>query len=37
MMGTGKTTIGRLVSESSGWRYLDNDELVLQATPISPH
>ena len=31
MMGSGKTTIGRLLSESTGWPYADNDELVRQA------
>jgi len=31
MMGSGKSTIGRLLSESTGWAYLDNDELVRQA------
>jgi shikimate kinase len=28
MMGSGKTTVGRLLSEASGWPYVDNDELV---------
>lgn len=28
MMGSGKSTIGRLLSEASGLAYLDNDELV---------
>ncbi|MBV9485422.1 MAG: AAA family ATPase [Frankiaceae bacterium] len=28
MMGAGKTTIGRELSNLLGWRYLDNDELV---------
>jgi shikimate kinase len=31
MMGSGKSTIGRLLSEASGWHYLDNDELVRRA------
>jgi shikimate kinase len=31
MMGSGKSTIGRLLSEATGWRYLDNDELVRRA------
>lgn len=31
MMGSGKSTIGRLVSEATGWSYLDNDELVRQS------
>ena len=28
MMGSGKTTIGHLLSEETGWPYVDNDELV---------
>ena len=28
MMGSGKTTIGRLLAEQTGWPYVDNDELV---------
>ena len=28
MMGSGKSTIGRLLSEATGWPYLDNDDLV---------
>ena len=28
MMGSGKTTVGRLLSEATGWPYVDNDELV---------
>lgn len=28
MMGSGKTTIGRLLADSTGWPYVDNDELV---------
>lgn len=28
MMGSGKTTIGRLLSERTGWPYVDNDDLV---------
>ncbi|MBA2632843.1 MAG: shikimate kinase [Chloroflexi bacterium] len=31
MMGSGKSTIGRLLSEATGWPYVDNDELVQQA------
>lgn len=30
MMGSGKSTIGRLVSDATGWPYIDNDELVRQ-------
>lgn len=28
LMGSGKTTIGRLLSDRTGWPYHDNDELV---------
>src|SRR5687767_8380329 len=28
MMGSGKTTIGRLLAERTGWPYFDNDELL---------
>lgn len=28
MMGSGKSTIGRLLSERTGWPYHDNDELL---------
>ncbi|MFN2417551.1 MAG: shikimate kinase [Candidatus Limnocylindria bacterium] len=28
MMGSGKSTIGRLLAEATGWKYVDNDELV---------
>lgn len=35
MMGSGKSTIGRLLSESTGWPYLDNDELVRQANGMT--
>ena len=31
MMGSGKSTIGRLLSDATGWPYLDNDELVRRA------
>lgn len=37
MMGSGKSTVGRALSDLTGWRYLDNDELVAltnaEATP----
>ncbi len=26
MMGSGKSTVGRLVAERTGWRYVDNDD-----------
>jgi shikimate kinase len=28
MMGSGKSTIGRLLSDATGWAYVDNDDLV---------
>jgi shikimate kinase len=28
MMGAGKSTVGRALSRRTGWRYVDNDELV---------
>jgi shikimate kinase len=28
MMGAGKSTIGRALASRTGWRYVDNDELV---------
>ncbi|MCV0402715.1 MAG: AAA family ATPase [Chloroflexi bacterium] len=31
MMGSGKSTIGRLLADATGWPYLDNDELVRRA------
>jgi shikimate kinase len=32
MMGAGKTTVGRLLSERLGWRYLDSDAQVAAET-----
>lgn len=32
MMGSGKSTIGRLIAETTGWPYVDNDELVRRST-----
>jgi shikimate kinase len=32
MMGSGKSTIGRLLADATGWPYADNDELVMRAT-----
>ena len=31
MMGSGKSTIGRLLSAETGWPYVDNDDLIRQA------
>ncbi len=36
MMGSGKSTIGRLLSEATGWPYVDNDELVLRSNGATP-
>ena len=36
MMGAGKSTVGRALSERTGWRYMDNDELVREATGRAP-
>lgn len=36
MMGAGKTTVGRALAARTGWRYLDNDQLVLAATGRVP-
>lgn len=35
LMGSGKTTIGRLLAARTGWPYHDNDELVQQAAGIT--
>lgn len=32
MMGTGKTTVGRLLAGRLGWQYLDNDDLLAAAS-----
>ena len=32
MMGSGKTTIGRLLADATGWPYVDNDELLRRST-----
>ena len=32
MVGSGKTTVGRALSERTGWPYLDNDDLVRRLT-----
>ena len=31
MMGSGKSTVGRLLADATGWPYVDNDELVARA------
>jgi shikimate kinase len=36
MMGSGKSTIGRLLSEATGWPYVDNDDLVRRAHGVTP-
>jgi drug/metabolite transporter (DMT)-like permease/shikimate kinase len=36
MMGSGKTTIGRLLSEATGWPYHDNDELLARLFEATP-
>lgn len=32
MMGAGKTTVGQALARLTGWPYLDNDRLVLEAS-----
>ena len=36
MMGSGKSTIGRLLADATGWPYVDNDEFVLRAHGATP-
>ena len=36
MMGSGKSTIGRLLAERTGWPFHDNDALLERATGLSP-
>ena len=36
MMGSGKSTIGRLLADATGWSYADNDELVHRAHGANP-
>jgi shikimate kinase len=36
MVGAGKTTVGRALSERTGWPYVDNDDLVRQLTKREP-
>jgi len=33
-MGAGKSTVGQVLESLTGWRYLDNDELVREATGL---
>ena len=35
MMGSGKTTIGRALSERTGWGYRDNDEIVAEVEGVA--
>ena len=36
MMGSGKTTVGRALAARTGWRYLDNDDLVWTVAGRAP-
>ncbi len=36
MMGSGKTTVGQALAARTGWRYVDNDELVRTVTGREP-
>ena len=36
MMGSGKSTIGRLLSDATGWPYVDNDDLVRRSHGATP-
>lgn len=36
MMGSGKSTVGRLVAGRTGWAYRDNDDLLLAMTGRTP-
>jgi shikimate kinase len=35
MMGAGKTTVGHAIAAATGWRYVDNDELVEQISGVA--
>lgn len=36
MMGSGKSTVGQLLSETTGWPYVDNDDLVRRVAGATP-
>src|SRR5256885_6501809 len=36
MMGSGKTTVGRLLAKGTGWRHADNDELLHELVGKTP-
>jgi shikimate kinase len=36
MMGTGKTSVGRLLAKRTGWPHADNDELLVQLAGKTP-
>ena len=36
MMGSGKSTVGRRLSEATGWPYVDNDDLVRRVAGATP-
>lgn len=36
MMGSGKTTVGRLLADMTGWALQDNDELVMRLFDATP-
>ena len=36
MMGSGKSTVGRLLADATGWPYADNDDLVLREHGATP-
>lgn len=36
MMGSGKSSVGRALAARTGWRYMDNDELVRAVTGRAP-
>lgn len=36
MMGSGKSTVGRLLSDATGWPYVDNDDLIRRSRGATP-